>query len=67
MIDGERVGLTPLTLTDLVARPRARVTLEHPDFVTERATVDLVAGREATIERKLALIRRIWEAVDADR
>ena len=53
LLDGESVGVTPLELASLAARPRARITLDHPDFVSVTASIDLVAGREARLERTL--------------
>jgi serine/threonine protein kinase len=53
LLDGERVGVTPLELTDLAARPRARLTLELDEYLPTSATIDLVAGQPARIERTL--------------
>ncbi len=53
IVDGERLGVTPLTLTDLAARPRARITLEHADLLPVSGTIDLVAGEELRFERTL--------------
>ncbi|MEQ1736836.1 MAG: PEGA domain-containing protein, partial [Rhodoglobus sp.] len=53
LIDGKRVGVTPLTLTELAAHPRAGITLEHADYLPATGIVDLVAGADVRFERTL--------------
>ncbi len=52
LLDGELVGVTPLTLTQRAAG-RTRIALELADHLPATGTVELVAGRETRFERTL--------------
>ncbi|HVV88196.1 MAG TPA: PEGA domain-containing protein, partial [Kofleriaceae bacterium] len=53
MLDGERLGVTPLDLANLQPSAHAHLTIEAPDLQPASVTIDLVAGETATVERTL--------------
>ena len=51
ILDGERVGNTPFELQTVAGRHR--VTVEHPDYVSEKIDVDLVDGVRRELQMSL--------------